>query len=316
MTAAITRPGHRLPASAVLGTDIATATTVDEALQMAGLDWGLQMHEAKALTVLTDTGVISTSIPGQKLLLRDDSFTTLAAVGSAYEPVDNRAAFDLADRARQLGAVFAHAGETDHGRKAFLTMDLPEARVNVGGKDLVDFGVIFRTSHGSGSITGEVSGMRLVCSNGLVQGIGAGSKWTVRHTRTATDRIALAEDTLRGAARYAKEFAAIGESLISMRYTVDEFVAYIDRLYPRPDEAKKAAVTRWENRRGELLDLFRIAETQEDARGTRWAAYNAVTEWEDWFRPARGGDSGRAARQFATPDAKGVKQAAFDLIAA
>ncbi|WP_137873767.1 DUF945 domain-containing protein [Rhodococcus sp. Q] len=53
-----------------------------------------------------------------------------------------------------------------------------------------------------------------------------------------------------------------------------------------------------------------------DARGTRWAAYNAVTEWEDWFRPGRDGGAGRAARQFATPDPKGVKQAAFELIAA
>ncbi|WP_171018619.1 DUF932 domain-containing protein [Rhodococcus sp. Q] len=93
------------------------------------------MHEAKALTV-SPTGVISTSIPGQKLLLRD-SFTTLARVGSGYEPVDNRAAFDLADHARQLDGMFAHAGEYDHGRKVFLTMDLPEARMNVGGKDLV-----------------------------------------------------------------------------------------------------------------------------------------------------------------------------------
>lgn len=316
MTAALTRPAHRMPASAVLGTDIATASTVDEALHLAGLDWGLQMHEAKAMTVLTDTGVISTSIPGQKLLMRDDNFSTLAAVGSAYEPVDNRAAFDLADTARQLGGVFAHAGETDHGRKVFLTMDLPEARVNVGGKDLIDFGVIFRTGHGSGAITGEVTGLRLICTNGLVQGFGAGQKWTARHTRSALDRMELAKVTLRGAAQYAKEMAAIGESMISSPYTVDEFVAYIDRLYPKPDEAKKGAVTRWEKRRGELLDLFRVAETQADARGTRWAAYNAVTEWEDWFRPGRGGEMGRAARQFATPDVKGVKQAAFDLIAA
>ncbi|MGB3675914.1 MAG: DUF932 domain-containing protein [Candidatus Nanopelagicales bacterium] len=319
MTTALTRPRHRLPASAVLGTDIAAATNVDEALQLASLGWGIQVRDAGSFTVMTKDGVTSTSMPGQRFLMRSDNQVTLAAVGSRYEPIDNRAAFGLADHARQMGATFAHAGESDHGRKVFLTMDLPGARVHVGGKDIVDFGVVFWAHHGSGSVSGSVTGKRLICMNGATIGIGVPIKWTILHTASAHDRLVLAETSLKGATRYAKEFAAVGEMLISTPFTENQFGVYIDRLYPRPDEGKKSALTRWETRRSELFELFRTAETQADSRDTQWAAFNAVTEWEDWFRSTRGSDGAeqaRAARQFTNADSAGVKQYAYETLLA
>ncbi len=322
MTAPTTLPraAHRLPAQSVLGTDIAAATDTGEALRMAGLDWGLTVHDTDNMTLLGDTGVISTSLPGQRMIMRDDTYQGLAVVGSRYTPVSNAAAFALADDARLLGATFAHAGELDFGRRTFLTMDLPEARVHVGGKDIVDFGIVFRTSHdGSGSIVGEVTGKRLVCTNGLTLGIGSAHRWSIPHTASAHDRMDAARVLLQGATRYAKEFAAIGELLISRPMTVTEFTTYIDTLYPQPDESKKAAVTRWENRRVELLDLFRLAATQEEGRSTQWAALNAVVEWEDWGRSVRTSDGetadqARAARQFNNPDSAGTKQNAYRLL--
>ncbi|MDN5757601.1 MAG: DUF945 domain-containing protein [Tomitella sp.] len=315
----ISRPAHRLPAQQVLGTDIAGAGTVSEALHTASLDWGLNIVDADNLTIMGDSGVTTTSFPGRRLLMRDDTHTGLGMVGARYEPVDNAAAFALADDAHALGATFAHAGELDHGRGVFLTMDLPEARVQVGGHDLVDFGVIFRAGHGgSGGILGEVSGTRLVCTNGMTVGIGRPHQWKIRHTRSAQTQMDMARVVLQGAARYAKEFAAIGEQLISEPMGRGEFVAYLDRLYPEPDEDKKASHTRWQQRRADLLQLFATAGTQEEGRSTRWAAFNAVVEYEDWHRGVRatGGenaDEARAARQF-RPDTDSHKQQAFDLI--
>ncbi|WP_418345890.1 DUF932 domain-containing protein [Rhodococcus pyridinivorans] len=314
------RAAHRLPAQAVLGTDIGSATSAAEALRTAGLDWGLTVHDTDNMTLLGESGVISTSLPGMRMIMRDDTYQGLAVVGSRYTPVSNAQAFALADDARLLGATFAHAGELEHGRKTFLTMDLPEARVRVGGSDLVDFGIVFRTSHdGSGSIVGEVTGKRLVCTNGMTIGLGSAQRWSIPHTASAHDRMDAAKVLLQGAMRYAKEFAAIGEMLISRSMTLAEFIAYVDTLYPKPDEAKKAAVTRWETRRADLLQLFRSAPTQEEGRMTHWAALNAVIEWEDWGRSVRTSagetaDQARAARQFNNPDSVGTKQNAFRLL--
>jgi phage/plasmid-like protein (TIGR03299 family) len=318
--AALTAPRHRIPAGAVLGTDISSATSVDEALTLARLEWELDLLAADHLTVLAPSGVISTGLPERKLLVRTDTHLTLAAVGSRYTPVDNRSAFALADAAHAMGATFAHAGERDHGRSVFLTMDLPEARVQVGGNDIVDFGVIFEAGHGGASVTGRVTGKRLVCMNGMTVGIGSPISWSIPHTASALQRLTLAENTLRGATRYAKEFAAIAEHLISTPMSLREFTAYIDRLYPQPDPESKAAHTRWVRRRGDLLDLFRVAPTQEQGRDTAWGALNAVIEWEDWSRPVRKGNSpsvaaARAARQFTDSDA-GVRQHAFNLLTA
>jgi phage/plasmid-like protein (TIGR03299 family) len=320
MTASTTlpRPAHRLPAQAVLGTDVAGSRDTAEALRTAGLDWGLTVHNTDHLTLMGESGLINTSLPGQRLIMRDDTYQGLAVVGSRYTPVTNADAFAIADNARDLGATFAHAGSLDHSRKTFLTMDLPEARVRIGGKDVVDFGIVIRTSHdGSGSISGEISGKRLVCMNGMTVGIGEAQRWSIPHTASAHSR--MAEILLQGAFRYAKSFAAVGEMLISQPMTSREFADYIDALYPKPEESQKAARTRWENRRGELMQLFNIANTQSEGRATRWGALNAVVEWEDWGRGVRTStgesvDQARAARQFTNTDSAGTKQAAYRML--
>lgn len=107
MTAALTRPAHRLPAAQVLGADVVEASNVDEALTIANLNWGLVTHAAENMTLMAEDDLISTSIPGQRLIMRDDTYLTLAAVRQRYEAVDNRSAFSLADDAHALGATFA-----------------------------------------------------------------------------------------------------------------------------------------------------------------------------------------------------------------
>jgi hypothetical protein len=41
-----------------------------------------------------------------------------------------------------------------------------------------------------------------------------------------------------------------------------------------------------EDVRADLMTLWR-APTQENIAGTKWAAYNAVAEYEDWAKPVR-----------------------------
>lgn len=294
-----TQPDLRRAADRVLGTDIGHAANVVEALQVAGLDWGVvTADDTDGLSVGVGDEERSVFMPDRKLVLRDDSPIVLGMVSAGYSPLSNRVAFAPADRARELGAVFAAAGESDYGRKTWITMNLPEATVMIGGKDVVTFQIEFRTSHsGDGAVLGRVRGRRLWCLNGCSSKLQSPSQWSVRHTESAEERLLLAATTMRGAVQWAKEFAALGERLIASPVPRALYEQYIDTLYPRPDDARKVAMDRWERRRADLIGLFATSQLQADGRGTAWAAVNAVTEHEQWWRGART-DESRARRQF------------------
>lgn len=290
----------RRPAEHVLGTDIRSARSLDEALQIAGLDWGITTvgERGEGISVGLGDDERSVFMPGQKLVMRDDAPIALSMVSDGYSPMTNRVAFAAADKARDLGAVFTAAGSRDHGRSVFMTMNIPEATVKIGGKDAVEFDVVFRTSHdGRGAIQGALRGRRLACMNGQKSHLRAGSRWSVRHSESAEARLELATQTIRGALQYAKEFAALGEHLIHTPMTRDQFVQYIDRIYPRPDTTSESRLDKWKRQRDDLMGLFSTSQLQADARGTAWAAVQAVNEYDQWFRTARN-DETRARRHF------------------
>ncbi|WP_042376413.1 DUF932 domain-containing protein [Gordonia alkanivorans] len=294
-----TQPQLRRPAEAVLGTDVRQARNIDEVLHIAGMDWDIvTADDADGLSVGIGDRERSVFMPGRKLLMRADAPVVLGMVGTGYEPLSNREAFALADVAHSMGAQFTSAGESDHGRKAWVSMDLPEAAVKIGGKDLVQFSIDFRTSHaGEGSVAGRVRGHRLACLNGLSVSLSSDSAYAERHTASVTQRLAFAERVVRGAIQWAKEFSALGEALITTPTSRSEFRAYVEHLYPEPDPDRKVAHDRWAARQADLMGLFTTSTLQSEGRGTSWAAVNAVTEHDQWWRSARS-DESRARRQF------------------
>lgn len=317
MTAETIAYTDRVPNAAVLGTDITSATDASDALRIAGLDWDLIDTPADDLTILSEDGVTLGRMPGRRLISRSDSDVILAAVGSRYATISNYEAFSLSDDAKALGAQFAHAGEIDHGRTTFMTMSIPEASVQIAGVDPIDFGFYLRTSHGAGAATWSVSARRLVCTNGMEVGLpGSSRTFSIRHSASAQHQLTLASKAVQDAMVYAKTFAAHAEKLVDDRMSTREFTNFIDTLCPKPEEGRKAATTRWENRRASLQELFTAADTQEEIRGTRWAAFNAVSEYHEWLAPTRGdSDRARALRQFSgTSD--DFRQRAYSLLTA
>lgn len=306
----------------VLGTNLDGLTTIEEAMDAAGLNWGIQIEDADNLSITTDQGVTNTSIPGMRLVMRDDTHLTLGVVGGRYHPVDNHSVFAMGEHILSQGGTLAEGGTLDHGRKAFMRFDLPGTSIEVGGKDLIKFGVVIRANHdGSGTVTAGIEGHRLVCTNGMtVKMRGLAHQFNIRHTASAQDRLGEAERVLRGTMQYAKSFAAAADEMLSRKFSPQDFERYIDALYPRPDDEEKRAVTLWENRRAELMDLYRFAETNDLGRDTQWAAFNSVIEYLDWGAPVRVSnrtttEEVRARRQFEGSN-QVVKDRAFDSILA
>lgn len=304
----------------VLGADLEGVTTIEQALAVASLDWGIRIENADNIAVTTPAGVTTTSIPGMRLVMRDDNHTTLGVVGGRYHPIDNRSVFGMGTHILNQGGRLTEGGALDLGRKAFMRFDLPDAQVQVGGTDLITFGVIITASHdASGTVTARVEGRRLVCTNGMtVRMHGLQHTFSIRHTASAQDRLLEAERVLRGTMQYAKSFAAVAEEMLSRKFTLTEFTTYIDALYPAPTDEDSRAHALWENRRRELIALFRFADTNDLGRDTQWGAFNSVIEYLDWGAPVRSStrvdaEQARARRHFEASN-QDAKNRAFELL--
>lgn len=304
---------NRVPFDAQIGTDISAATDVSDALRIAGLDWGLIDMPSPTLAVFDEDGITNVTMPDRRLIVRDDTNVVLSTVGSRYVPLSNAEVYAVADHARNLGARFSAAGEVSYGRQTFLTMEVPEAAVNVGGNDPITTKVVLRTSNDGGVAMASVSAMRKVCTNGMTIGVGTPQSWEIRHSASAVQRLQEAEHAMAGAMRYAKEFAARAEHLAATPMSTNEFDRFLADLHPRPDQERKAAHTRWENRRDTLMSLWSESITQEEGRRTRWGALNALVEYLDWHKPIRGGEEARALRQLDDTNAA-TRQRAYRLL--
>jgi len=306
----------RTPAGRALGTDISSAHSLDEALELARLDWTIEEHSADNFAIMTEEGITTTGMPGMRFFLRSDTKAALHLGGGRYTAVTNADAFAPAEAAIALGARFATAGELKGGKQAYVELDMPDATVSVGGKDLVTFQLLLRTAHdGSGRVVGEARARRLVCMNGMTANIGFPAAFAIGHTSSAHDRLAAAKKMMQGAVRYAKEFSAVADHMLDTPMSNTQFVEFIDGLYPQPPIEDKRARGIWERRRGELIELFRFADTNDLGRGSRWGAYAALTEHLDWFGTVRGSVDARAQRQLENT-AQGAKDRAMKMLVA
>jgi hypothetical protein len=86
---------------------------------------------------------------------------------------------------------------------------------------------------------------------------------------------------------YADDFQELAELLAASSFSGYEFEEFLKGVFPIPEGAQDRTVTRVENIRSEVTDLYRVAPTQAGFRDTRWAAYNAVAEHADYYRSVR-----------------------------
>ncbi|WP_344558937.1 DUF932 domain-containing protein [Kitasatospora saccharophila] len=88
--------------------------------------------------------------------------------------------------------------------------------------------------------------------------------------------------------RYAAAFEAEATQLFQTEMTNQEFDKLIAQLWTPPAEgARKNLIAVNQERRDRLHHLFAEADTQDNIWGTRWAALQAVIEFDDYFRTVK-----------------------------
>jgi phage/plasmid-like protein (TIGR03299 family) len=247
-----------------------------------------------------------------KANVRSDNNELLGVVSSDYVLIQNT---DIGDFADALLAESVDAGvrcrmETCGsllgGRKVFLTMR-PDRDIRVGatGQDVtVPLLTILNGHDGTLAMTACWSFVRVVCNNtytsalgGADQDVGSGRAFRIRHRGKVTDYLQEARACLGLAVKGLERFQLAANQMVSTRLDQARLRDFFDDAYaaqygPCP-EATGEVVEIYQARRRLVIDAW-LSILGEDANlidgvaGTLWAAFNAITQWQDHVRVGQG----------------------------
>jgi phage/plasmid-like protein (TIGR03299 family) len=236
------------------------------------------------------------------LVVRDNPYTenstdVLSVVGSRYKVVQNEELFSFAENLHDgnPNVKVDSAGSLKQGRVVYGSWSLPNELVldPNGANDKTSLYLIVWTSHdGSVAVQAAVTPVRVRCQNTLNLAMKqAKQSFKIRHTQTADGKILAAREALGLSVAYFDEFSKEAELLFNREVTDKKFSQIINAIYPKPEQDKKGALKKWENKVVLLDELYHNSKTNENIKGTAWGALNAFTERLDYFRTARNGNT-------------------------
>jgi phage/plasmid-like protein (TIGR03299 family) len=302
-----------------LGTVTRECMTAGDVMETAYLGgWNVRKIAVQG-TEFTPDGVNVIDAPDRFMTVRTSPFTGtteyLGVVGNDYTPVQNEEACELLDLLTdESGAHFETAGSLCGGRRVFVTMKLPDT-MRVGGVDDIDLYLAASNGHdGTAAMRVDVTPVRVVCANTQRAAFRhSRGHYSFRHTSGAKNRIEEARQALRLTWRYCEAFEAEAERMINEILRPGEFDRIVSDLWPLPPNPGTRAKNNHLHRQGTLRFLLEAADTQRAIRGTRWAGYQAITEYLDHKAPAKNEDM-RANRVLTSGALADIKTRAFDLL--
>lgn len=222
----------------------------------------------------------------------------LGTVGTDYKVIQNREAFEFGQALLDTDEVVGEtAGVLYDGRQAFCCFRLPEA-INVGGVDPVQMYLVIHTSHDSSAVYCVMhTKIRVVCKNTLNMALGdTQDKYELRHTKNAVLDLEEVKTVLGMATDNAESFTEIADKMLNTPVSDTLFEQIITKEFGPKRDASKRMLGAWETKKETLQYLFAEAPTQAEVRGTGWAAFNAVAEYQDWNVLVKGVGSDQQAR--------------------
>ena len=293
-------PWHRL------GTKVEKEVTAAAAIRLAGLDWTVEKRPLYIAGKNTVDGipVIGNQAPDRFAVVRTEDEKVLGVVGSAYTPIQNAEAFGFLDALVGEGLTMFHtAGSLFGGRRVFITCKLPDS-VQVG-PDQVDQYLALATAHdGSMMMHVKWTPIRVVCHNTMSAAFEIGADGKVRATDTVSilhrgnykDYLAEARAMLKLTDLYYARLAETFNRLRETKLRDCDWSRFTNRLVPDGQKKDGTPIDRSKIRE-QLGYLYRhgIGNDHPDVKGTKWAAYNAVTEYVDHGKEFADGNSGDAA---------------------
>jgi len=265
-----------------IGHDIHTANTVEEALNIAGLNYTVE----KVPVFLEDGTPIIGAFATQKAGTRE----TFGVVGKGFEVIQNVEALDFINPLLEQGMTFLKAGETS--KIVYLIGQLPA--ISVLGDKVVPH-VIFQNSHnGSSTLKATIAPLRVVCRNQFnITFRNAKNQINLRHTKSIKDRLHTAQQVLIANTEYLTEFQKTAIEMAGEKVTPKAVESWVETVL---DIDPKAITKKDEEKREALMAAYK-AEDNLNFVGTKWGLINAYSDYIT-HRPLQKDTSSARANRF------------------
>lgn len=265
-----------------LGHIVDEAMTSDEAIKFGGLDY--QVDSQNVIYQNPQTGELE-ELQDKFVNVRQDTGDALGVVGSKYQIIQNRDAFDFFDAIVGEGeAVFETAGALGKGERIFVTAKLPN-HIRVAGEEIEEYLFLYNSHDASGAIVAAFTPIRIVCNNTLNAALRNNRmKVSIRHTVSAKKQLEMAYK-LMGITNQLHDdlsdvFGIMAKKQVSdsnLNYMIVETIGGMDAV--KKVMSGEGLTTRSQNMVDDIFEYALENETQqqESVKGTLFGAYNAVT---------------------------------------
>lgn len=228
---------------------------------------GLQLEDKKGLVGITSAGV---QVP-------------LAVVGDNYGVLKSETVFKVLEEVYSGRAVVETAGTLRNGKREWILVRRDSWDVTSGDK-VMCYDLWLNRHDGSGCFELHRTNVRVVCANTWKLAVSGGNRAIgVRHTINVEVMVKDSIAALQSVEKAEADQRKAAQVMAATKMSKDDAVRIFERLLDiRP---KQAVSTRAENQLKEMTRLFSKGLGNEG--GTRWDAFNAITEYVDHSRVSR-----------------------------
>lgn len=252
-----------------IGTALET-NKFDEALAACGLDF--TASKSPALATMPD-GLVSRIGNANAVVGTDNKIH--GVVSDAYQIIQNREAFDFAQYITD-DLKFLRGGETDTGLN-YMIAALPTVKIL---DDEITPHLIFQNSFNKKyGCRVAIFPLRVICQNQFnVAFRSAENAVTIRHSRTAAEKLEQAKITMSNASAYMAQFAKLAEKFSTLRTGPDALDAFVDYMFPIKADLKDTELARLEVKRQDLRNCYN-ADDNGNFRDSAWGLINAYADF-------------------------------------
>jgi phage/plasmid-like protein (TIGR03299 family) len=271
-----------------LGKQVPKGVTAEQMIRAAGLDWEVDLRPARGAREINRKGefsryeVVRVPRPQTK-----ETEVLLGVVSRRYKPLQNVEAFEFFNPiVGEKKAFFETAGALGEGERIWVMAKMPEAMQIVPGDECLKYLLLSNTHSGDGSVIVKFTSVRVVCQNTLMMAMEDGQKaYRVRHSKQMQFKLDELADFLAITQEVFLKAEECFRRLAQIQMKENRLEQYFEAVFPRSEAQKKKGEKpqRW----GVLREVF---DGQPDLQlpgvcGTLWAAYNAITRFEDYKQP-------------------------------
>ena len=252
-----------------IGTSIDHAASSEEALEISGLNWTVRQED-----LVSTSGI---DIPGYKANIRSTDNQFLGMVGSRYQVVQNKEAFDFTDALIGEGCGYETAGSLMGGKRVWMLARAPRERIL--GDDVDQF-IVFTNGHdGFNGIKACMTPVRVVCNNTLNLALSSAKRcWSTRHVGNIQGKLEEARETLQLAKQYMTELKETAEILADTKVDEEQVREVLNKMYPVTPQDSDRKIANMEEDKNTFLACM-IAPDILKFKGTAWQAVNAASDY-------------------------------------